>query len=235
MRLTIVLAATLTLCASVAPAWAGSARVRVIHNYSTAAVPDPATVDVRFGKDPDPLANRVRATLDYGDVTSYARPKPGPLAAGVFAAGTDAALFTAALTLAPGTRATLLARQVSVDDPSFTVEILDEAPRKRTPRGEASVRVIHGIPAAAANDVKVGAAGVGCLTPAVSYPATAVLTVPAGTYTLGVYPPSDPDCTGDPLPGLEGTVTLRSKGAYTAIARIAPGDASAFQLAFVRD
>lgn len=230
-----VLVATLALGASLHPAWAGSARVRVIHNYSTAAVPDPATVDVRFGKKADVLENPIRATLEYGDITRYARPKSGPFTAGVFAAGTTTALFSASLSLPAGTRATLLARQVAVDDPSFTVEILDEASRKRTPRGQASVRVIHGIPAAAANDVRVGAAGVGCLTPPVSFPATAVLTVPAGSYTLGVFPPGDPDCAGAPLPGLSGTVTLRSKVAYTAIARVAPGDPSAFQLGFAKD
>jgi Domain of unknown function (DUF4397) len=210
------------------------ARVRVVHNFATTAVPQPASVDVRVGADTDPAGNPVAATLDFGDVTDYLKLKPGTYAVGVYAAGTTTALLTTSLTLERGRVLTIVARQVGTADPAFTVEPLDDSAR-RPRRPKASVRVVHGIPAGAADDVKIGAAGVGCLTPAVSYPAQAVLEVQKGTYTLGVYPPSDPDCSGEPIAGLSATATIKAKRTYTAIARFKPGVAEGFELALVED
>ena len=48
-----------------------------------------------------------------------------------------------------------------------------------------------------------------------------------GSYTLGVFAPSDTGCSGDPLPGLKQQMNLRSRTAYTAI--------SALQLQVFRD
>jgi hypothetical protein len=212
----------------------GTSRVRVIHNFATTAVPQPATVDVRIGRNADPLTNPIKvAGAAYGDVTQYLRPKP-PVIAGVYLAGTTTELLSANLGATRRSRLTLLARPVSATDGTFTVEVLDDATRKKTNK-TANVRVIHGIPSAAADDVRIGAVGVGCLTPPVSYPANAVLDVPAGTYTLGVFPPSDPDCQGEPLPGLRAQAKLRGRSAVTAIARVKPGAPNTFQLELIRD
>jgi hypothetical protein len=75
-----------------------------------------------------------------------------------------------------------------------------------------------------------------CLIGPVSYPANGVIEVPAGTYTLGVFPPSDPTCGGESLAGRRADgVKIRARRGYTAIAQVKQGDPSAFQLQLVRD
>lgn len=223
------------LAGSAAEAEAGRARVRVIHNYFTSDVPQPATVDVRVGTGADAAVNPVAATLAYGDISKYLALKPGTYTVGVFAAGsTTTKLLETQLTLAKGDRITVLARQVSSADGAFTVEPLSDRGRRSKPKA-VNLRVIHGIPAVAADGVRVGAAGVGCITPPVSFPAQAVVSVPKGKYTLGVYPPSDPDCSGNPIPGLSLEATLKAKRVYTAIAQFKTGDPSAFQMQAVQD
>jgi hypothetical protein len=216
----------------------GVGRVRLIHNYQTAAVPQPATVDVRIGPSTDPAANPVAiANAVYGDISpKYLRVR-GPATAGVFLAGTTTQIFSATFPAEAlrKKRLTLLARQASSVDGAFTIEVLDDTPRKAKKK-TANVRVIHGIPAAAANEVSVGVIGGPCLIGPVSYPANALIEVPAGTYDLGVFPPSDATCSGEPLPGLRADgVRIRAKKRYTAIAQVKEGDPNAFQLQLVRD
>lgn len=223
------------LVGTIGEAEARRARVRVIHNYSTSEVPQPAAVDVRVGTAADAAANPVAATLAYGDISKYLALKPGTYTVGVFAAGgTTTKLLDMQLTLAKGDRLTILARQVSSADGAFTAEPLSDTGRRST-RKAVNVRVIHGIPAAAADGVRIGAAGVGCITGPVSFPAQAIVTVPKGKYTLGVYPPSDPTCSGSPIPGLSLDAVLKAKRVYTAIAQFKKGDPSAFQLQAVPD
>ena len=120
-------------------------------------------------------------------------------------------------------------------DAGCTVDVLDDTSRNLKPK-EANLRVIHGIPAVALDGVKLGAVGVGCLTPALSFPANVVLTVPLGTYVFGVFPSSDPDCSGEPLAGLMAKpAKLHARTAYTAIAWAQPNDPSGFQLRLQRD
>jgi len=235
MKRMLLLALLLSAAWSADPAEAAGrkARLRVVHNFATESVPPPALVDVRVGSNPDAFANPVAATVAFGDVTPYLRLKPGSYTVGVFAAGTDTALLSAEVTLARGSRTTALARQVSTTDAGFTVELLDDTERAAK-RGMADVRVIHGIASPAADGVRVGAVGVGCLTPAVSFPANAIVMVPKGTYTVGVFAPSDADCSGDPLPGLSAELTLKARKRYTAIAQLA-GDLASFRLQAVRD
>jgi hypothetical protein len=228
--------ATLALAVASTPeAWARKARVRVIHNYATTDVPQPATVDVRIGSGADPATNPVAATLAYGDVTDYLKLEPGTYTVGVFAAGsTSAKLLDTQLTLAKRDRVTVLARQVSATDASFTADVVSDVGRRSMPKA-VNVRVVHGIPSTAADGVRIGAAGVGCLTPPVSFPAQAVVTVPKGDYALGVFAPTDPDCAGTPITGLSAEATLKGRREYTAVARIAPGDPASFQLLPVQD
>ncbi len=68
-----------------------------------------------------------------------------------------------------------------------------------------------------------------------SFPAQAVIEQTKGRYTLGLYPATDANCAGSPLPGLSVEVKLRAKQRYTAIAQLAEGDPSAFRLRVVRD
>lgn len=212
----------------------GTGKVRLIHNFQTDAVPQPASIDIRFGKNADPASNPLKVKgAHYGTISKYLRLKSPPLYASVFVAGTGTQLFSTNLGPIRKQRLTLLATQSSASG-AFLIQLLDDSDRKPK-RKEANVRVIHGIPSAAADNVKVGAVGVGCLTSAVSFGANAVLMVPAGTYTLGVFPPSDPDCTGEPLPGLKTEQELNSRSAYTAIAQVKQGDPNAFQLQVVRD
>jgi Domain of unknown function (DUF4397) len=212
----------------------GIGKVRVIHNFASDTIPQPAAVDVRFGKNADPAANTDKLKgIKYGTISKYLRLK-SPVTAGVFLAGTTTQLFSANLGTVRKQRLTLLAEPDSSAGGAFIVQVLDDSTREPK-RKKANVRVIHGIPSAAANDVKVGVVGVGCITDALSYPDTAVIEVDAGTYTLGVFPPSDPTCAGSPLAGLTAEQELNSRSVYTAIARIKPGDPAAFQLEVVRD
>jgi hypothetical protein len=239
-RIGIVLAAAVVAIAAGASAKGkgGAGRVRLIHNYQTAAVPQPAAVDVRVGSNADPAINPVViGNAVYGEISpKYLRVK-GPATVGVFLAGTTTQILSASFPAEAlrKKRLTLLARQVSSVDGAFSVEVLDDTPRKPKKKS-ASVRVIHGIPAAAANDVSVGVIGGPCLVGPVSYPANGVIEVPAGTYDLGVFPPSDPTCSGEPLPGLRADgVKIRPRKRYTAIAQVKEGDPAAFQLQLVRD
>jgi len=215
----------------------GAGRVRLIHNYQTTAVPQPAAVDVKVGSNADPAINPVViGNATYGDVSPKSLRVKSPATVGVFLAGTTTEIFSASFPAEAlrKKRLTLLARQVSSVDGAFTVEVLDDTAR-RTKKRTASVRVIHGIPAAAADNVSVGVIGGPCLVGPVSYPASAVIDVPTGTYDLGVFPSTDPTCSGEPLPGLRADgVRLRRKR-YTAIAQVKEGDPSAFQLQLVRD
>jgi hypothetical protein len=234
---------TAILCGLVAAGIAGAtvtadaapARVRIINDYLTIATPAPGSLDVRLGTDADAASNPVLATVSYGAITKYRKVKPGTYTVGVFAAGRTATrLLERPLPLTKNQRVTIWARQTSAADPSVTLDVLGDTDR-RPKRTNASVRIVHGIPAPAANDVRLGVAGAGCLTPAMSFPAQAVIELPKGRFTLGLYPAADATCAGSPLPGLSAEVKLRAKQRYTAIARVAEGDPSAFQLHVVRD
>jgi hypothetical protein len=218
-----------------APVAHAKPRLRVIHNFSTAGIPQPATVDVRVGTEPDAAANPVVVTVAYGDVTDYLKLERGTYTVGVFAAGsTTVKLLDTQLRLRKRDRATVLARQASTTDSAFTVEVLPDR-KRRSRRRTINVRVIHGIPAPAADNVRIGAVGAGCLTPPVSFPTQAIIEVPRGTYTLGVFPPSDPDCTGAPIVGLSVGATLEPRREYTAIARVAVANPNAFELQAIQD
>jgi hypothetical protein len=230
----LVLAALAAPAGAVEPGTGPTARVRVIHDYSTAGVPDPALVDVRVGTAANPLENPVVATLAYGDITPFLTVPKGIYTVGVYAAGTETALVEGPLIFPRSSLTTVLARQVATGNDTFTIDALNDSGRRKN-TFDASVRVIHGIPAAAADGVRVGAAGAGCLTPPLYFPATTVLSVARGTYPVGVYPPDDADCSGDPIPGLSATVTLKALAGYTAIARVKPGDAAAFDLGLAVD
>jgi len=212
----------------------GVGKVRVIHNFFSDTVPQPAAVDVRFGKNADPAANADKLkAIKYGTISKYLRLK-SPVTAGIFLAGTTTELFSANLGTVRKQRFTLLAEPESSAGGAFTVQVLDDSSREPK-RKKANLRVIHGIPSSAADGVKVGVVGGGCITDALSYPDNTVIEVDAGSYTLGVFPPSDPGCTGTPIAGLTAQQELNSRSVYTAIARIKPGDPSAFELEVVRD
>jgi len=230
----LAFAALVEPAAATNPGTGPTARVRVIHDYSTAGVADPALVDVRLGTAANPIDNPVAATLAYGNITPFLTVPKGGYTVGVYAAGTTAALVEGPLIFARSTLTTVLARQVAVGNDTFTIDAINDSGRRKN-SFDASVRVIHGIPAAAADGVRVGAAGAGCLTPPLYFPATTVLSVPRGTYTVGVYPPDDADCGGDPIPGLSATVELKALRGYTAIARVKPGEAAAFELGLAVD
>ncbi len=131
-------------------------------------------------------------------------------------------------------RLTAWIRQTSAMDETCTVEVLDETPR-RLKRDAANLRVVNGVPSASADGVRIGALGVGCLTGPLSYPEDTVVTVPPGTYTLAVFPPGDPDCSGEPLPGLTARpARFESRTAYTVIVWVKRLD-SGVQLRLQRD
>lgn len=131
-------------------------------------------------------------------------------------------------------RLTMWVRPVSAADDTCTVDVLDDTPRPLK-RSSANLRIVNGVPSADADDVRIGALGVGCLTSPLSYPENTVVTVPPGTYTLAVFPPGDEDCSGEPLPGLTArTVRLEARTAYTAIAWVKRLD-TGVQLRLQRD
>ena len=233
---------TAILCGLVAVGIAGAtvtadaapARVRFINDYLTTTTPAPGSLDVRLGTDADAASNPVLATVSYGAITKYRKVKPGTYIVGVFAAGRTATrLLERPLPLTKNQRVTIWARQTSAADPAVTLDVLGDTDR-RPKQGNASVRIVHGIPAAA-NDVRLGAAGTGCLTPVMSFPAQAVIELAKGRHTLGLYPAADANCAGSPLPGLSVEVKLRARQRYTAIAQVAEGDPSTFRLRVVRD
>jgi hypothetical protein len=212
------------------------AYVRVIHNFFSDAVPAPARVDIKAVRPGVNIgAAAPVATIGYGTITRYLRlPSSGDWVLGVFLAGTNTKVAEVRVTLGDWSRTTVLARRTSTTNQAFKLEFLADGFPRRPPAGQANVRVIHGIAAAAADNVNIGAAGVGCLLTGVSFPANATLNVPAGTYTVGVYPGSDTTCSGAPLPGLSATLTLNANTAYTVIAQFnypAPG----FRLKAVQD
>ncbi len=212
----------------------GIGKIRVIHNFATDAVPQPAAVDVRFGKNADPATNTDKLKgFEYGTISKYLRLK-SPVTAGVFRAGTTNPLFSANLGTVRKQRMTLLVEPQSSGSADLSALVLDDSTREPK-RKKANLRVVHGIPSPTADGVKVGAVGVGCLTPGLSYPDDAVLELASGSYTLAVYPAGDADCTGQPLPGLTAQAELNSRSVYTAIARVKPGDPAAVQLEVVRD
>jgi hypothetical protein len=213
----------------------GTGRLRLIHDFTTEAIPQPAAVDARLGRDPDPSANPDKIQdAQYGDVTKYLRLKSGPLTVGVFLPGsTSTPLFTTSFPTIKKRRLTALARPMSSTDGSLTLQVLDDTDR-RAGHATTNLRAIHGIPAGP-DGVRVGAVGAGCLTPPLSYSDDAVVELKPGSYTLGVFAPSDTGCTGDPLPGLKQQMNLRSRTAYTAIAQVKKGNPSALQLQVFRD
>lgn len=131
-------------------------------------------------------------------------------------------------------RLTFWIRQVSPTDEACMVEVLDETPR-RLLRNAANLRIVHGVPSASTDDVRIGALGVGCLTSPLSYWENTVVTVPPGTYTLAVFAPGDVNCNGEPLAGLTARpVRFEPRTAYTAIAWVKRLD-SGVQLRLQRD
>lgn len=212
------------------------AYVRVVHNYSSDAVPAPARVDIKAVRPGQNLgAAAPVATVGYGAISRYLKlPASGDWVLGVFLAGTSTKVAEVKVTLADWSRTTALARRASTTNQAFNLEFLADGFSRKPPVGQANVRVIHGIAASAADNVRIGAAGVGCLVGPVSFPANATLNVPAGTYTIGVYPGSDTACSGAPLPGLYATLTLDANNAYTAIAQFNYPD-SGFRLKAVLD
>lgn len=216
------------------PSHAAPARVRVIHDCPTTAVPAPGSLDVRLGAGADAASNPVLATVSYGAVTRYRKVRPGAYIVGLFAAGrTTGRLVERPLPLTKNQRVTIWARQAAANDPAVTLDVLDDGER-RPKRRNASVRLVHGIAAAAANEVRFGAAGVGCVTPAMSFPSQAVIELAKGRWVLGVYPATDATCAGTPLPGLSVEAKLRAGRRYTAIAQVAEGEPSS-RLQVVRD
>ena len=102
--------------------------------------------------------------------------------------GPTSVLVAAALVLAAAARSrrlTFWIRQMSATDEACMVEVLDETPR-RLLRNAANLRIVHGVPSASTDDVRIGALGVGCLTSPLSYGENTVVTVPPGTFTLAV-------------------------------------------------
>jgi hypothetical protein len=196
------------------------------------------------GSDPDPAAKRAIGGVDCGgEIHPWYRPVRSPATVALVLPGPGPSSATAtevAVSASLGDirrkRLSLLVRPVSPADPTRTIEVLDETERKLTAR-DANLRVIHAIPSAGAAGVRVGAIGAGCLTPPLSFGANTVLMVPAGAYTLAVFPGTDPECSGEPLPDLTAMpVKLKPRTAYTAIAWVKQGGAvDHFQLRMQRD
>src|SRR5262245_12486657 len=194
----------------------GVGKVRVIHNFASDTVPQPAAIDVRFGKNPDPAANTDKLKgIKYGTITKYLRLK-SPVTVGMFLAGTTTQLFSDNLGTIRKQRMTLLDEPQSSAGGAFMVQVLDDSSREPK-RKKANVRMIHGSPTAATGGVKLGVVGGGFITDALTCPDTTTIEVNAGSYTLGVFPPSDPRCTGTPLAGLTAQQELNSRSVYTVI------------------
>jgi hypothetical protein len=213
----------------------GVAKIRVLHDFFSDAVPQPAKVEIRVGKNTDPAANPVKFTVSYGDVSRVQRIKAGQNVVAVFPAGsTTSPLFQTTLTLRGGDRRTLVARQTTPTDPTFTVDVLDEKTRKPK-RGETNVRVLHGIPSAAADGVRFGIVGRGCLGGLLSFGGTDVDTTAPGKVTIGVFE-NDDTCAGTPLDGLTVDGELRARTLVTVVAQPKPGnDPTALRLQLVKD
>src|SRR5262245_13515286 len=187
---------------------------------------------VRMGNNPDPLGNGdpFAGAVCGGEIFPWYRPVRSPATLGLVRPGptwetsTEVA-FSASLGDIRRKRLSLLLRPVSPVDPTLTVAVLDETDRKLTAR-EANLQVIHAIPSADTGDVRVGAVGVGCLTPPLSYGAHSVVMLPAGSYTPAACPNADVDCSGEPLAGLTARpVKLHARTAYSAIAWVKQGGA----------
>lgn len=208
-------------------------RVRVIEACRAQLEPGPFGVlqpvglaTIAVGNNPDPAANPpgiVDCDSDIGRYAYIRSPTTLALVPGGPSSTTPTEVaFSASLGNIRRKRLTLLVRPVSPVDPTLTVAVLDDTHRKLT-ASDANLRVIHALPSTAADGVRigvvVGAVGAGCLTPPLSFGADAVMMLPAGRYTLAVFPSTDPGCSGEPLPDLTAMpVTLKPRTAYTAIA-----------------
>ena len=241
VRLPLMLAALLMVPLAAGPAAAknqgtrGVAKVRVVHDFFSTDVPQPAKIEVRIGKAADPSANPVKITVSYGDVSRVSRIKAGENTVGIYPAGsTTSPLLTQPLTLRGGDRKTIFLYAASPAG-AFTATVLDEKLRK-SKRGQTSLRVINGIADAEADGARFGVVGKGCVSDPLSYGQTAVVSVtPARKATLAVFPAADTTCSGSPIQGLSTDAAFRSRALQTAVAQVKPGSSTTFSLDVVRD
>ncbi len=212
----------------------GTAKIRLIHDFATAAVPQPAKVDVRLGRESAPDANPVKASLAYGEVSKYLRLKPAGLRAGVYPNGGNALLSDTPLHVTGRDRVTVLLRQAAVGDDTLVLQVLSDNDRKPKKR-KNSVRFVHVIADAAADGVRVGTVADGCLTAALSFGAETTQNLDKGSHTFAVFAPGDADCSGTPLFTAEAT-DFRARTAYTVLARATKnGSPEPFELIVLRD
>jgi hypothetical protein len=189
----------------------GGASIRLAHLYSADESDGPA-VDV-YAVAPGETFDATTAVklfddAKFGEVTDYVEDVPaGTYDIVVVPTGeTDAASIvktTSGVEVPAGAQVTVVADRESTSSTDLKLNLLVESELKGKESGKAAVTAYHGVPLAAADGVRVGAEGAGCLADGaqLSFGDKATVEVDGGTYKLGVFGPDDTDCSGAALIG----------------------------------
>lgn len=198
----------------------GSAKLRVAHIYSADSDPGPtvdvyaSTGEIEAGVDSPAVSN-----LEYGTITDYLEVPAGTYNIGVYAAGTTDEVKTfEGVELADSAQITAIAERASTSSTDFSLGTVDEGSLEFDD-AKANVTAYHGVPLDAANGVRIGAVGAGCLADGaqLNFQDDATVAVPGGTYQVGVFGPDDTTCSGTALIG-PADLQVEDGSAYLAIA-----------------
>lgn len=197
------------------------ARLRVAHIFSSDAAPKP-TVDIYASTGTiDPSSDQPAVkNLEYGTITDYLTVPADTYNIGVYVAGGDTEVKTLkGVDLKDGSQTTAIAERASTSSQDFSVKMIDENALDIPKSGDAAVTAYHGVPLDAANGVRIGAEGAGCLADGaqLNYQQMATIQVPAGSYKVGVFGPDDTSCSGTALIG-PASLDLDADTSYLAIA-----------------
>lgn len=197
--------------ATTAAGESGGASIRLAHLFSPTEEPGPA-VDV-YATAPGETFDATKATklfenAEFGKVTEYTEDVPaGTYDIVVVPAGkteaADIVKTTSGVEVPAGAQITVVADRESTSSTDLKLDLLVESELKNKEAGKAAVTAYHGVPLAAADGVRVGAEGAGCLADGaqLNFGQKATVEVAPGSYKLGVFGPTDAECSGTPLIG----------------------------------